>query len=508
MSATILEHVRNHLHPDGAGLLPGGSALPDETEADGPVWAAGALDGVMGHHAGTSDVDDEVARVIGLLRGAVGSWRTQRAQKELYDAVTTMSVHSLADGLLGRSEELGDPATYVPLSRWLVREGRHREPVKLGIVLQGLAAAPEDLDVLRVLARHDEFTLYCAVALLGYAEDPEDELWAVARGVTGWGRVDAVERLAGTQRPEIQQWLLRGGFRNEVMTEYTAHVAATSGRLREALEGPVDDELLDCAVELLRALVAGGPAKDLSDYDDGPPVVLRVLAEVARHPTVARALLAADLVDLADPLRPDPLPEHWPEDVRAEVRERAAAVLTAPALRAGVVDGLEAEDAATFFEARAIAPHVGVDVVPALLRRMAAGADSRTWFDARLAVDAGRIAEVLTVADATFDRATYGGGAADLSPFGPDYERWMSFEFLLAALAGCPGRGWSHVATGLECPAVRPRAAAARTLAAWGRAAWPADGVEVVEAAAAAEPADFVRDLLARALAGEPPEWA
>ena len=361
--------------------------------------------------------------------------------------------------------------------------------------------------MLRVLARHDEIALYCAVALLGYAKDPEDELgrWrVVSRGGAASTRWSGWPAPSG---PRSQQWLLHGVRRRGDDRVHHPH-RRDLGRLREALEGPVDDELLDCAVELLRALVAGGPAKDLSDYDDGPPVVLRVLAEVARHPTVARALLAADLVDLADPLRPDPLPEHWPEDVRAEVRERAAAVLTAPALRAGVVDGLEAEDAATFFEARAIAPHVGVDVVPALLRRMAAGADSRTWFDARLAVDAGRIAEVLTVADATFDRATYGGGAADLSPFGPDYERWMSFEFLLAALAGCPGRGWSHVATGLECPAVRPRAAAARTLAAWGRAAWPADGVEVVEAAAAAEPADFVRDLLARALAGEPPEWA
>jgi hypothetical protein len=52
---SIFAHVSAHLDPSGVGLTEGGEALPDEARlhgVDGLRWAAGALDGVLGHHAG------------------------------------------------------------------------------------------------------------------------------------------------------------------------------------------------------------------------------------------------------------------------------------------------------------------------------------------------------------------------------------------------------------------------------------------------------------------------
>lgn len=112
--------------------------------------------------------------------------------------------------------------------------------------------------------------------------DRERAVFDVARRVTGWGRIHAVEQLASTADPEIQAWLLRDGFRNDVMYEYLACIAATTGCLYEALLDPAaDQELVTSAGEILATLsFLGGPAKDMRHYPDAVPAMHR-FAELA-----------------------------------------------------------------------------------------------------------------------------------------------------------------------------------------------------------------------------------
>src|SRR5206468_2466805 len=78
-------------------------------------------------------------------------------------------------------------------------------------------------------------------------------------------------RLLETQNSEIRSWMLREGFRNEVMDEYLACICARAGRLHEALQQQVVDEaLLEGAADMLRALLPGrGPAEGIDDYTQG-----------------------------------------------------------------------------------------------------------------------------------------------------------------------------------------------------------------------------------------------
>ena len=92
----------------------------------------------------------------------------------------------------------------------------------------------------------------------------------MAKNVNGWGRIHIVERLSDTESPEIKNWLLREGYKNWVMYEYLAYTCATAGDLLAALsEDAVDRELLTSAGELMTALINGGPAQDINDYEDG-----------------------------------------------------------------------------------------------------------------------------------------------------------------------------------------------------------------------------------------------
>ena len=77
-----------------------------------------------------------------------------------------------------------------------------------------------------------------------------------------------VRRLKDTTDPEIQAWMLREGFRNNIMDEYLACICARAGKLHLALNDQfVDAMLLDAAAEMIRALITGGPAEDIDDYE-------------------------------------------------------------------------------------------------------------------------------------------------------------------------------------------------------------------------------------------------
>src|SRR5581483_10294553 len=63
-------------------------------------------------------------------------------------------------------------------------------------------------------------------------------------------------------------------LRNSILYEYLAATCARAGGLLVALsEGRVDRELLTAAGEIIQALIAGGPADSMDDYEDARPVI-------------------------------------------------------------------------------------------------------------------------------------------------------------------------------------------------------------------------------------------
>ena len=52
-----------------------------------------------------------------------------------------------------------------------------RSEVKFGLAVLGLCGAPDDVPRTQTLGRHDEFTLYAAVALAGLVKDPVAAGW-------------------------------------------------------------------------------------------------------------------------------------------------------------------------------------------------------------------------------------------------------------------------------------------------------------------------------------------
>jgi hypothetical protein len=350
--------------------------LPDEPPVDPTEirWGAGSMEGVAVRHFGVGDeegrgVAARVRRLVGARRApAEIVSRLKRLVRHpfdeerlaLYRIVAREDVLTHVDAVLERvvaDQELLDGAA--PHARWLVNEARDRGPLKFGIALLGVCGDTGDVDTLKLLARHDEFTLYCSVALTNLLPDPVDALWEVARSARGWGKIEAVERLAplAGDRPDVKRWLLTDGCENAVMNEYLGYTCATAGGLREALGGEVDDDLLDGACVIVSALCAGGPAEDLDDYADGPVVVRRLLDLLEdRCTTLERLDTVIDVKLWLEQETGDPPAEHARESA-----ERCRAILAQPDWPERLREAFERNEQGRWIAWRA-GPHVGLDL--------------------------------------------------------------------------------------------------------------------------------------------------
>lgn len=375
------------------------------------------------------------------------------------------------------------------VARMLVMAGTRREAVKAGIIALGTCGDERDRDLLVVLGSLEEFTLFAVVALTSTQPDRERAVFDLARRVTGWGRIHAVERLASAADPEIQAWLLRDGFRNDVMYEYLACIAATTGHLYEALLDPAaDQELVTSAGEILATLsFLGGPAKDMRHYPDAVPAMHR-LAELAadREPTLR---LLDSLLTLRHFVTPAP-EFDWPDGEPARLAARYAHLLARPSWADVTLAAMaNPDDVRGFGRALACATRLGIPILQHTLRYLPGHPDdSYAWYMAAKEADDTTISKVTSLAAALLPLDDIATGPASALGLGPGYRYDHVLETVIPALGRYPGTGAELVRVALASRVIRVRRAAFRVLRQWA-----GTYRDWIAAAASAEPYEKLR---------------
>ena len=229
---SIYAHVAESVRTATTSLSRANIDLPDETIIAGKHglrFAAGAMDGVLGHHG--AETDNPVAGAVFRSLVALAEHATSKRAATLYSQLVERSTLEYVDVLLPRLLQEPDVQRerVHAIARWLATAAADREPVKFAIALLGVLSPGEDSELLMTLGRHEEFTLFSAVALGQSDPSPDCALWELGQHVTGWGRIHVVERLRATQNEQIKAWLLRDGCRNDIMDEYTALICAKTG---------------------------------------------------------------------------------------------------------------------------------------------------------------------------------------------------------------------------------------------------------------------------------------
>jgi hypothetical protein len=461
-------------------------ALPDEGPDDGRTvrWSAGALDGVLSRHGESAREPARSAELAALIEHAATG--DEEARGALYDAARAdgivFALDEALDALMGAQVAAGPVAD---LGRSLMREALHREPLKLGVALVGRTGERDDVPLLETLARHDEFSLVAGVALANLLGDSVQAWWRVACLATGWGKIEAVVRLA--QEPDLPQdvraWLLRHGCDNAVMPEYLAYACATAGRLEEALTGLVDDELLDGACTIVRALVTGGPAEDIDDYEPGPRVAATVVELVAeRPPNLVRLGAVVDV-------------RHWAEtfEQHVAVAERCGRVLARADVRAFASERLARADEA--LEVWTVAEAMGLDPWEAGWEHLqVAPQHSGLYYELARTTSPERWERLTAFAERALGLPALATGPRDRL-FPPAQQRETARALTVLVQSTRPGR-WSAplVATALLSPVISTRNTALHALSRmrpddWGEPVRAALRRLVIE-----EPLDEVRE--------------
>lgn len=482
--------------------------LPDEDIVFKPHklrWVGGAMDGVLGHGAESAVREKRVLAIVRTLQEL-----QQRADDEslraLYDVVVEDAIVGVIDAVTERltdSPQSQNHSRLGEIGRYFASRAGHREAAKFGLALIGAFGDARDSELLRTLARSDEFTLFAGIALARVSDRPEQALWDLAKEVHGWGRVQMVRRLKDTSDPEIQAWMLREGFRNNVMDEYLACICARAGRLHEALnEQFVDPVLLDGAAEIIRALIIGGPAEDIDDYEHSGDacesymniVWSRTDLSLRHFLTVAKSKWFLTQPDGWEKRNQ----KQWTDSRRGNIQSLADDVLGRESWRSTITDALTSETKQIFHEGDEAAQVLSIDTWELHFSRVRVNLlTSSSWYRLMQQTNENRIGEVLTFAESVlpFDRIETGPG--NELGLGPNFQPHQALDWILQDLRRFPGHGWRMIKGGLGSPVVRNRNMAINALSEWDPNSWSTEMRTEIERAIEIEPQADVKKRLA-----------
>ncbi|MNC07020.1 hypothetical protein D3C75_545470 [compost metagenome] len=479
-------------------------ALPDDDEywASSKVrWVAGGMDGVFGHHVAAGKITDE-ARELARLLAKLSRKPKNSMRKAVYAKLVKMDTGSI-DLLLNevRKQPGVQPGSLFQEAKWLAEHASHRNVVKFGIALLGLYQNEEVQDLLLTLGRHEEFTLYAAVAILNGMEDSNTVLFELAKQVEGWGKIHIVERLEPSNQ-EIRDWLLREGCRNSVMNEYLACVCARNGGLREALSAErIDRALFDGATDIIQALLNGGPAEDMDDYEDAPQVLsdyvrlAREMASTARHLSVMldiRSFLSQDEEKWAGRMS-----AGWTGQLRMDIQVACLSITADSKWEGIIMEAVGSGNLPDCYNGSACAEQLGIDVWDTLFDQLAKNPMEDVYiFQLMKSDDPDRIRRLVQFAAEHLPLQQIATGPGEEMGLGTEYAAHRALDTILQSLDQFEGIGGELILTGLNSPVIRNRNMAIKALEGWNAASWGDQLVEAVKHLSQIEPDDSVREEL------------
>jgi len=475
------------------------------------------MDGVFGHHVRAENKQTKIFGIVSAVQ-SLQQRATAESLRKLYDLLLEEPIVNCIDSVLeqlrNKSSSM-DESRLLAIGRYLATRAGNREAVKFGLALIGVFGTRDDTEIMKTLGKSDEFTLFAAVGLARLSDHAERALWDLAKNVRGWGRIQIVERLKDTSDREIQSWMLREGFQNEIMDEYLACICARTGQLHKGLrQKQVDTQLLDGAAGIISALVpGGGPGEGIDDYEYAAEVCENYLnivwarTDVSLKHFLAVAKLKAFLSE------PDGWEKRygsgWTELGRQTMQSLSSDIIRREDWPRRIKLALESTDEGEFYEGDESARVLSIDTWAIHFEKVRiAPITSHSWYRLMQQTDENRVDQVLAFAESVLPFGEIETGPSDELGLGVEFRAHATLDWLLQDLKRFPGRGWRLIRAGLWSPVVRNRNMAVSALAAWPPEAWTEAMWSFVRNAYNIEGQQIVRENLERLLAGRPNQQA
>ncbi|MEQ4481454.1 limonene hydroxylase [Cohnella silvisoli] len=463
-------------------------------------WVAGGIDGAFGHHSGGGNEEANVKEMVQLLakQSRKPSNKTRRAT---YLKLMQKDVISVIDPLLEALRKhpgINVQNLYNEVF-WLAETGAHRNVVKFGIALLGQFETENHRDLVLTLGKHDEFTLYSAVAIQNSLESANEALFELAKSVNGWGKIQLVERLEPDTQ-EIKDWLLRKGCQNSVMYEYLAFTCAQKGELHIALKNrQVDLELYVGASDIISALITGGPAEDMDDYEHASLVVGEYLRLARTMCTTVPQLTV--IIDILDFLDQDEdcwsarYSKGWTEESRNRYRLLCQGIISDEGWAAKVWEDIHSGSNRSQYSAIRAAKALGLDIWPELFKQLQQTPENGSlYFELMRTENSERVKKLVAHAEEALPLSDIASGPSEEMGLGPGFEPHSALDSLVQDLDRHVGVGRKLIETALQSPVVRNRNMALKALEAWPIASWGDSLISKVKKLAEVEPDSSVKE--------------
>lgn len=268
--------------------------LNDSMTIESIEWAPGAMDGVTLYHGQTRLTDELMAGIDRIVQAAMtyNPQEVSEAVESLAGEVPVISFSELLRDAIDAASEEMDADSLIPLCLQLLVSDASPDVKKAVLMMSSiynLGAYESESSLIRRLSRDEEYSFYTVYHFMAW-DNSEEELLALAKETTGWGRIHAVSALSTLPlSQESSDWLFYEGVRNVVAPSYSAmtvwRASGAEGRIREEslsyedfqalgrilsamMEEPdVDIEILPYRVPVLHEYLRHAESMPLSEED-------------------------------------------------------------------------------------------------------------------------------------------------------------------------------------------------------------------------------------------------
>ncbi|MRG44547.1 hypothetical protein GFS24_05450 [Chitinophaga sp. SYP-B3965] len=477
---SIYQFISNNIDTTGK-LKESAEELPDEKNGENDLRFAAGLSDTLFNNSESEETTAQINELSTIIK-RFAQYGDKKSDLKIYELIAANeNIVSLIDPVLEEMGKLGVPIEpyLFPYAQDLSFKATNRNAVKFGIAILGVCQRESVLDEIKTLGLHDEFTLYTTIAIINLSDDPEGDLWELAKKVNGWGKIQAVDRLASmVTLPAIKDWLLLEGYKNDIMYEYLAYTCAVHGELDEKLSLPkIDRALYVAAGEIIEALISGGPAEDISNYESASITIEQYARHSQEHATeVGDYIVLSSIFNLLQDIQDD-MTDHaengWTQDILSNCLIDISSILHRVDWEEKTWAALNSTDNTTYWSGKQAARLLGLDVWDVYWKKLQASPhEGSLWYDVINEYTDIHTDEIIDLAIKTIPLEELATGPEDLLGLGTNFTKFQGLDFILPFLERYPAKGEPILLATLNSKVTRHRNFSLRVLSKWGKENW------------------------------------
>lgn len=272
------------------GRLSNKFSLPSDERKEEIRFADGAMDGICMYHMApykleSSDVELMKKSVAAMSKGDYAETNAVLAQLGK-NARAIQLVDHFQQYILNHEDEIDLEKAY-PCIFDIVCKSTEKESIKFALVMMELLDTEHDFikKVVRTIALSDEFTIF-ALWIMRFWQNGNNEIFEIAKNMSGWGKIHAVELLQ-PETEEIREWLLIEGTKNNVAYAYSALTCWEKSLAEERLKGDLTYLEYKGVLTLIDALLDEGPISGISNLNDADKIINNVILRSSEYELTA-----------------------------------------------------------------------------------------------------------------------------------------------------------------------------------------------------------------------------